>query len=187
MIHLAILLAAATATPAASAEAVSHLYRVELAGGQSSWAMGKPQPNGALLLFRHYPDGALVSVRASDVKKIVAGAPSESARRLKPGEVVEIGATGGGLPSTGGGVATGSTVRPLGGGPQPGANKDGSALLNPNRAYNPTWDSKLVPGQTMGFPNSPNDYVEGKTFAHPPAPAVQAAPGDVPRAPELPQ
>ena len=187
MFHLAILLAAATATPAAPAGAASPLYRVELAGGQSSWAMGKPQPNGALLLFKHYPDGALMSVRTSDVKKVVAGVPNEPGKRLKPGELVEIGATGGGLPPAGGGVATGSTVRPLGGGPQPGANKDGSALFNPNRPYNPTWDSKLVPGQTMGFPNSPNDYVEGKTFAHPPAPAVQAAPGDVPKAPELPQ
>jgi hypothetical protein len=36
----------------------------------------------------------------------------------------------------------------------------------------------------MGYPNSPNDYVEGKTLAYPPAPAVQAAPGDVPKAPE---
>jgi hypothetical protein len=186
MLHLAILLAAAAAAPAAPANAVSSLYRVELAGGQSSWAMGKPQPNGALLLFKHYPDGALMSVRASDVKKIVAGAPTEAGKRLKPGELVVIGATGGGQAS-GGGAAGASAARPLGGAPPPGANKDGSALFNPDRPYNPTWDSKLVPGQTMGFPNSPNDYVEGKTFAHPPAPAVQAAPGDVPRAPELPQ
>jgi hypothetical protein len=189
MLHLVILLAAATATSAAPAAAASPLYRVELAGGQSSWAIGKPQPNGALLLFKHYPDGALMSVRAADVKKIVEGAPTEAGRRLKPGEVVVIGATGGGLPPSGaGGGATASAAKPLlGGGPQPGSNKDGSALFNPDRTYNPAWDSKLVPGQTMGFPNSPNDYVEGKTFAHPPAPAVQAAPGDVPRAPELPQ
>jgi hypothetical protein len=195
MLHLAILLAAATAAatapaapPAAPGVPGATLYRVELSGGQSSWAMGKPQPNGSLLLFKHYPDGALMSVRASDVKKIVAGAPTEEGKRLKPGQLVEIGATGGGLPSSGGGLASASAARAAGAGAvPPGASKDGSALFNPDRKYNPAWDSKLVPGQTMGFPNSPNDYVEGKTFAHPPAPATQAAPGDVPRAPELPQ
>ena len=185
MLHLAVLFAAATAT-AAPAVPGATLYRVELSGGQSAWAMGRPRPNGALLLFKHYPDGALMSVRASDVKKIVAGAPNEEGKRLKPGELVEIGATGGGLTSSGGGGATAGRTG-AGAGVPPGANKDGSALFNPSRPYNPTWDSKLVPGQTMGYPNSPNDYVEGKTFAHPPAPAVQAAPGDVPKAPELPQ
>src|SRR5215831_8542463 len=161
MLHLTILLAAAaTVAPAPGAS----LYRVELAGGQSSWAMGKPQPNGALLLFKHYPDGALMSVRASDVKKIVAGAPTEEGKRLKPGELVEIGATGGGSASSNAAAATGSAGRPAAGGVPPGASKDGSALFNPSRPYNATWDSKLVPGQTMGFPNSPNDYVEGKTF-----------------------
>jgi hypothetical protein len=181
MLHLALLfVVAATATQApAPAANAPRLYRVDLAGGQSSWAMGKPQPNGALLLFRHYPDGALMSVRAKDVKQVVAGRPPEPGKRLQPGQAVEIGATGGSLASSGGG-ASGKTSAVV----PPGARPDGSALFNPNRAYNPTWDSKLVPGSTMGLPNSPNDYAEGKTIAHPPAPAVQAAPGDVPRTPE---
>jgi hypothetical protein len=179
------LLAAAVSTAAPAAAGSPSLYRVELAGGQSSWAIGKPQPNGALLLFRHYPDGALMSVRVSDVKRIVAASPRESSKQIKPGDAIEIGATGGTVASSagGGGSASGVVGKALGI-PPPGARKDGTALFNPDRPYNPTWDSKLVPGDTMGYPNSPNDYVEGKTFAYPPAPAVQAVPGDVPRAPE---
>jgi hypothetical protein len=181
MLHLALLFVVAATSAQAPSPAASapQLYRVDLAGGQSSWAMGKPQPNGALLLFRHYPDGALMSVRAKDVKQVVAGKPPAAEKRLQPGQTVEIGATGGGLAS-GGGSASGKTLVVV----PAGARPDGSALFNPSRAYNPTWDSKLVPGSTMGLPNSPNDYVEGKTIARPPAPAVQAVPGDVPRAPE---
>jgi len=181
MLGLTLLLAGAigAASPAA-APSGPQLYRVELAGGQSAWSLGKPQPNGALLLFRHYPDGALMSVRARDVKKIVAtSARPEEGKRLKPGEAIEIGATGGGAAA--GVAATAGKQLAV---PPPGSRKDGTALFNPDRPYNPTWDSKLVPGSSMGYPNSPNDYVEGKTLAFPPAPAVQAAPGDVPKAPE---
>ena len=170
--------AALLAGPAETAGAT--YYRVELAGGQIAWAIGKPQPNGALLLFRHFPEGSLMSVRANDVKRVVAGLPPEAARRLKPGEAVVIGPTGGGSGRGGATGMAGATAAATG----PGARKDGSALFNPERAYNPAWDSKLVPGQTLGYPNSANDYMEGRTLGFPPAPAVQAAPGDVPRAPE---
>lgn len=186
MLCLALLFAGSVAAaPAPPGSDAPRLYRVELSGGPSAWAMGKPQPNGALLLFRHYPDGALMSVRAKDVKRIVAtSAHPEVFKRLEPGEAVEIGATGGGAPGSaagGGGAAAAGKALAV---PPPGARKDGSALFNPGRPYNPSWDSKLVPGASMPYPNSPNDYAEGKTIAHPPAPAVQAAPGDVPRAPE---
>lgn len=165
---LAVLAAAASPAP---------IYRVELAGTQSAWAIGKPQPNGTLLLFRHYPDGALMSVRAKDVRRIVAWQstqPAAPALALKPGQAVEIGATGGGRAAT----AAGRTAAPAGAPP--------TAPFNPNRAYNPSWDSKLVPGATMAFPASPNDYVEGKTLSFPPASSVQTAPGDVPRSPQDP-
>jgi hypothetical protein len=175
----------AAAVSAASAPA-STLYRVDLAGNQSAWALDKPQPNGPLLLFRHYPDGALMSVRAKDVRRIVAtGARPEVSKRLKPGETVEIGATGGGVGSSVGAGTSAAAGKALSV-PPPGARKDGTALFNPNRPYDPSWDSKMVPGASMAYPNSPNDYVEGKTLAYPPAAAVQAAPGDVPQAPQLP-
>jgi hypothetical protein len=184
MLYAALFLAGAVAAVSPATDPNSPaLYRVELAGGQSSWAIGKPQPNGALLLFRHYPDGALMSVRVKDVQRIVAGATPETGKRLKPGEEIELGATGGAAAAAASGALPGAAARGVAA-PAPGERKDGSALFNPDRRYNANWDSKLVPGSTMGYPNSPNDYVEGKTVARPPAPAVQAAPGDVPRAPE---
>ena len=63
----------------------------------------------------------------------------------------------------------------------PGEGPGGTALLNPDRPYRPEWDSTRVPGQNLPFPNSPNDYREGKTFAYPPAGAVQEAPGEPPK------
>jgi len=183
--HVALILAAALAAAApdagssastpGSASPASTIYRVELAGGQSAWAIGRPQPNGALLLFRHYPDGALMSVRRQDVRRLVAWSGSSAATSpatLKPGQAIEIGATGGGAP-VGAPAGTGTAAK-----------APATAPFNPNRPYNPTWDSKLVPGANLPYPASKNDYVEGKTFSYPPAPAVQSAPGDVPRAPE---
>jgi hypothetical protein len=176
MLHLVFLFAAASAVPASPSGPT--LYRVDLAGGQSSWAMGKPQPNGALLLFRHYPDGALMSVRIKDVKQVVSGAQKTEGKQIHPGDTIEVGATGGG---GGAGAATASVPAKK---PYLGERPDGTALLDPNRPYNPAWDSTRVPGLSMAYPNSPNDYVEGKTIAFPPAQAVQAAPGDVPKMPE---
>jgi hypothetical protein len=65
----------------------------------------------------------------------------------------------------------------------PGERKDGTALLNPDRPYRPDWDSKQVPGLNLPYPASPNDYREGRTFAYPPARAIQEAPGEPPKAP----
>ncbi len=184
MLHLALLLAAA-ATAAASASPppadpnAPKLYRVELNGGDSRWSIGKPQPNGSLLLFKSYPDGSLMSVRVKDVKRIVATSAAQTAsKKINPGDAIEIGATGGSIAASAPGGGKGGAA------PAPGSRPDGTALFNPDRAYNPGWDSKLVPGASMGFPNSLNDYVEGKTIARPPAAAVQSAPGDVPRAPD---
>jgi hypothetical protein len=186
MFHLALLFAAAAAAALPPAPSGVPLYRVDLTGGQSSWAMGKPQPNGALLLFRHYPDGALMSVRIKEVKQIVASSAKQAeSKKIRPGDAIEIGATGGGIASgTPAGAAASAGGKRMIANPAPGERPDGTALFDPNRPYNPSWDSTQVPGLNMGYPNSPNDYVEGKTIARPPAAAVQSAPGDVPRAPK---
>jgi len=178
MFHLALLFAAAAAaspgTPGAS------LYQVVLTGGQTSWAMGKPEPNGALLLFRHYPDGALMSVRAKDVQRIVASSAKPAAvKTIHPGDAIEVGITGGSGSSTAAAGASAGAKKMIAH-PAPGERPDGMALLDPNRPYNQAWDSTMVPGLNMAYPNSSNDYVEGKTIAFPPAQAVQTAPGDVP-------
>ena len=179
MLAALVLTAVVAAGAREAVPAAPSIYRVELAGGQSAWAIGKPQPNGPLLLFRRYPDGALMSVRAKDVKRIVAAAAATAGTKsLRPGQAIEIGATGGG-----GGTPTGAAGAKVSGPLGPGEGKGGTALLNPNRPYMPDWDSKQVPGMNIPNPNSPNDYQEGRTFAHPPASAVQAAPGEPPKAP----
>ena len=130
MVWLALLLAGAVG--AVSPAPAPQLYRVELEGGQSAWSIGKPQPNGALLFFRHYPDGALMSVRSRDVKKIVpTSARPQEGKRLRPGEAIEIEATGGGSAAGGAAVVGKPAV------PPPGSRKDDTALFNPDRPYNP--------------------------------------------------
>jgi hypothetical protein len=179
-----VLLAAAISVlglaPTAPAGPAVTLYRIEVAGNQVLWAQDKPRDNGTTLSFHRYPGGLLVSLRKADVRSVTPSKlPAGEAKAQRPsGQVILIGTT----------APVAAAISPTGGTPSaeplaPGERKDGTALLNPDRAYKPEWDSKQVPGMNIGFPNSPNDYREGKTYAYPPAPATQAAPGDVPKMP----
>lgn len=156
------------------------LYRIETAGQGALWSSDRPTQRGDLVLFHVYPAGTWMSVRRQDVKRIVADAGG----RLRRGpDYVDVGITGPGsarkdLSTASSGKGAGR--EPLG----PGARKDGTALLNPDRKYQPDIDSKQVPGLNLGYPASPNDYREGRTFAYPAAPAVQTAPGEPPKMPE---
>ena len=86
-----------------------------------------------------------------------------------------------GLSGPGSGRSLPVRMPPRGSAPlRPGEGKGSTALFNPDRTYRPDWDGKLVPGATMGLPNSPNDYKEGVTLAHPAAGATQSAPGEPP-------
>ena len=176
-----VLLAALISLHAAPAPAAGqNVYRIELSGNQSLWSEDQPRDAGTRLLFHRYPGGMLVSVRKADVKRVtVSSRPAADARGLRPGNVIEIGRTGSGSTATPGGAT-------LEGGNQlpPGERKDGTALLNPDRPYRPEWDSKQVPGLNLPYPASPNDYREGKSIAYPPGAAVQAAPGEPPKAPQ---
>jgi hypothetical protein len=110
---------------------------------------------------------------------------------LEPGELVDLGLT------YDIGVFRESRTTPVRATPvpvlRPGEGPGGTALLNPNRAYRSGWDSTLVPGYSMPYSNSRNDYAEGRTIAYPPGEGRQRAPGappmmtndggDVPRAP----
>ena len=160
------------------------VYRIEMAGGQIAWAQDQPRDTGTALLFHRHPDGLLVSVKKSDVKRLSASAPpAEAARGPRPArDLIVLGPLGHG---SGPAAAAGSGAAAPGAADaaQPGQRKDGSALFNPDRKYKPEWDSRQVPGSNIGYPNSPGDYKEGKTFAYPPAPATQSAPGDVPTMP----
>ena len=164
---------AAKAAPAAS----EVVYRIETGGSGVLWSSDRPVQSGELVLFHEYPAGALVSVRRSDVRRVAA----ESRARLRPG-YVDIGVTAGGArrDAAPAGKAAGRTSEPAG----PGARRDGTALLNPDRKYQPDIDSKQVPGMNLPYPASPNDYREGRTFAYPAAPAVQTAPGEPPKMPQ---
>lgn len=170
---------------AASAGAEQILYRIELRANNSLWAKERPVQNGPILLFRRYPDGALMGLKSAEVRRVVAvsrqaPAPAGTAG-LKPGEQRVLGATGGGGGSSSPG-APGTAAAPAAG-TKPGEGKGGTALFNPDRAYRPDWDSKQVPGATIANPASPNDYKEGRTLSYPPASAVQSAPGQPPMMP----
>ena len=167
--------------PAAAAPAAPGLYRIELTGNSAVWSQDRPQQTGTLLVFHRYPDGVLMSVRSSDVRRMSAVKFQRTAnKQLTPGEQVDIGITGSGSASAN--AAAGAARGKAAGAPGLGERKDGTALMNPNRTYRPDYDSKEVPGLNIPYPASPNDYREGRTFGYPSAPSPPVAPGDLPRA-----
>ncbi len=168
------LAAGALVTPLAAGAAEPMVYRIELAGGQQILARTPPVPHGTRLVFSRHPDGALMSLKRSDVQRVVTVALAKTAdvHKPRPGEIIILGPTGE--------RGAGSTPSEAPGAMRPGEAKDGKALLNPSRDYRPDWDSKQVPGQTLAYPASPNDYREGRSFAYPPGTAVQTAPGQPP-------
>ena len=172
---LAPLLFAAAAAAASAPAAQDVVYRIETGGSGVLWSADRPVQSGELVLFHEYPAGALMSVRRSDVRRVAA----EPRARLRPG-YVDVGVTGGGGRKD---TATAGKAPSRGEPAGPGARRDGTALLNPDRKYQPEIDSKQVPGMNIPYPASPNDYREGRTFAYPAAPAVQTAPGEPPKGP----
>lgn len=155
------------------------MYRIDTAGQGSLWSSDRPVQSGDLVLFHVFPSGTLMSVRRRDMVRVVAENGDE---KLRPTAYVDIGITGAAATRSGAAPAAGKP--PSREPPGPGARKDGTAVLNPDRRYQPDIDNKQVPGLNMAYPPSPNDYREGKTLAYPAAPAVQAAPGDPPRMPD---
>ncbi|HEY6065478.1 MAG TPA: hypothetical protein VIY96_04945 [Thermoanaerobaculia bacterium] len=158
--------------------APGNLYRIELNGNLVMFARTPPVPHGTRLVFSRHPDGALMSLRLSEVRRVVvvpvvtANAPA--AATLKPGGLLILGPTGEGASS--GTAAAGGP----GESHQPGEGPGGKALFNPSRDYRPGWDAKQVPGMNLAFPASAGDYREGSTFAYPPASGTQTAPGQPP-------
>ena len=152
---------ALAASPLRAATSEPMVYRVELASGATLTARTPPVPQGTRLVFARHPDGALVSLKRSEVLRVVSvplakmAAPAV-AHTVRPGTLIMLGPTGGGAGAT------------------------ASTLLNPARDYRPEWDGRQVPGQNLAFPASAGDYREGMTFAYPPGTAVQSAPGQPP-------
>jgi hypothetical protein len=151
------------------------VYRIELDGNVVLYAKTPPIPHGTRLVFARHPDGAVISLKQSDVRRVVVvPVVKADVRNFKPGALVVLGPTGEGA-SGGTNLAGGA-----GSSAQPGEGPGGKALLNPSRDYRPDWDAKQVPGMNLAYPASPGDYREGGTFAYPPASAAQAAPGQPP-------
>jgi len=166
--------------PAPTPDAAVTLYKIELSGGETLWAQDKPRDSGASVLFHRHPGGLLVSLKTADVRRVTPSrfVPEAARKQRRAGDLIVLGQTGAGAAAvaekTGGAEATAL----------PGERKDGTALLNPDRPFRPDWDTKHVPGLNLPYPNSPNDYREGRTFAFPPAAATVGAPGDVPKMPQ---
>lgn len=150
------------------------IYRIELAGSQIVLARTPPVPRGARLVFSRHPDGAVMSLKRSEVKRVVtvSSAKPDVSRNLRPGEMLVLGPTGEGR----GGGETAAPVRER----RPGETPDGKALFNSSRDYRPEWDARQVPGQSLAFPASLGDYREGATLAYPPGGATQTGPGQPP-------
>ncbi len=154
----------------------AQVYKIELAGNQTVLAEDVPKDSGSLVLFHRFPGGMLVSVKKADVRRVtISQRVVEDPKRLRTGNEIMIGTLGG--PGSSGSGAAGKDGITL----PPGENKDGTALLNPDRPYKPEWDSRQVPGMNIPYPASPNDYGEGRTLGYPPATAVQEAPGEPPK------
>ncbi len=184
MIRRALLLAFLSVAWAAAAFGQTRVYRIDLVSGGVLWSDDQPMQSGEQILFHGRPAGSLKSLRRADIKRIVVlttAMPAPNA--IRPGESVDVGMTAGGARGRAGTGGTPGRSAGAQAGLRPGEGKGGTALFNPERPYRPDWDGKLVPGATLGLPNSANDYREGSTLAHPAATARQAAPGEVPRAP----
>lgn len=145
------------------------VYRVELNPSGIMIAKDIPQLKGSLYVFHTWRDGTFMSVRKADVRRItvLTGDQAFWTEQQMKGEVqignlaMQGGSTQAG-PARAGTVATAKS-----GGPELGKG----------------FYSNVVPGQTIGEPNSPNDYQVGRTFAGPPPNAVQSSPGAPPTAP----
>lgn len=169
----AIRIAAANAAPA---EPTLPLFRIETARGVL-YSSDHPMQSGELVSFHEHPSGTLMSIRRSEIRHVVVEQVRRSIYAARPGDAIDIGVTGGsgGKSATATGGKGGKTA------PELGSRADGTALLNPDRKYQPDVDAKQVPGLNLGYPASPNDYREGRTIGYPAAPAVQSAPGEPPK------
>ena len=124
--------------------------------------------------------GPSSSVPAPVEEIVIVSAPRPP---LQPGELVDLGLTYDlgvfrAPPAPASGAPSKLVLRP-------GEGPGGTALLNPNRAYRPGWDSTLIPGYSMPYSNSRNDYVEGRTMAYPPGEGVQTTTGGAPMMPAV--
>jgi hypothetical protein len=160
MLRRALLLIAAVFLATADLRAGSDLFRIELGTNDVVWSQDRPLERGGLLLFHGYPGGALMSVKKSEVSRIVKSEfKPEASKALRPGAAVELGPTG-----EGGGRAAPQKA---------GGGQAGPGSAAPNPAF-PRWV-----GSIRAYP--PASAVVVAPGAPPMMPPYS---GDVPRAPQ---
>jgi hypothetical protein len=182
------------------------IYEVH-AGTDVVLALDRPQSTGSQLVFHRYPDGVLTRVKKSVLTSVIGPPglahgsyrePASSAGRqvvtvtlrttesvtvtakrpgLEPGEVKDLGSTGLSDRTPASLLLKSRSPRYV---PRLGEGLPGKALLNPERDYRPEWDGRQVPGLNIPFPNSRNDWREGRTLAYPPGNGFQRTVGDAP-------
>ena len=129
--------ASASAAPAAAAAPAPAYDRIELAPSGSYVAIGTPVTKATGIVFHAYPDGKLMSLRKSDVKKVSAITAQEAAGPANK-DLVSIGnlaMQGGSAPAASGGARAAGQPGSYGGaivhGPQGAAmipTRDGIAV-----------------------------------------------------------
>jgi len=144
-------------------------YQIDLVPSGMLLSAQPPASKGTTLVFRRFPDGTLMSLRKTDVKK-VSQITRDQALLSPADQVVQIGT----LAMQGGSSQAGPTnvnaVRPR------GAAKTGPELGQ-------GFYSNVIPGETTAMPNSANDYQIGRTYAYAPSNATQSSSGAPPTNP----
>lgn len=78
--------------------AMPDVFRIRFYGGGEVLAQERPLDKGPRMVFRRHPDGALVSVKKSDVAGVNAMRIKPATGSLRPGEQLDVGLTGEGAP-----------------------------------------------------------------------------------------
>ncbi len=139
-------------------------YQIDLAPTGKVISQDLPVAKGSTIVFHRYPDGALMSMRRSEVKTLSRITPQAAQATLPKEKLVQIGNLAFQGSSQAGPAAAGT------------ASKNAA---QPN-GIGQGFYGNVVPGQTQGMPNSPNDNQVGRTWAAPPGNAVQSSAGAPP-------
>jgi hypothetical protein len=159
LLVFAVLLACASSLWAAQTITV-----IELAPTGRILAEDTPTLRGDSYYFHRLSDGTLMTLKKSDVKSIYDHTLAPSWAR----GVTEIA----NLPMEGGGSSQAGPTNARMVGRSTASSGIGTGFYG-----------NVVPGATIGMPNSTGDYVVGRTFAAPPASAYESSPGAPPQAP----
>jgi hypothetical protein len=138
-------------------------YQIDLAPSGKVISQDLPVAKGTTIVFHRYPDGALMSMRRTEVKTLTRITPQAAQATLPKEKLVQIGNLafqGAQAGPSAAGTAAKPAAQPVG---------VGTGFYG-----------NVVPGQTQGMPNSANDNQIGRTWAAPPGNATQSAPGAPP-------